>query len=86
MDVVVSNKGSDRIAKVHEGHSRSLLKAISWRITGTLDTFVISFFVTGKPAIAGSIAATELLTKVALFYGHERLWAKINWGRRANQV
>jgi uncharacterized membrane protein len=64
-----------------EAHSRSLLKAISWRLTGTLDTFVISFVVTGKASIAGSIAATELFSKVALYYGHERMWARIHWGR-----
>jgi uncharacterized membrane protein len=51
------------------------------RITGTLDTFVISFIVTGRATIAGSIAATELLTKIALYYGHERVWAAIHWGR-----
>ena len=66
---------------IAEGHRRSLLKAVSWRLTGTLDTFFISFIVTGKPTIAGSIAATELLTKIALYYGHERMWAVIRWGR-----
>ena len=64
-----------------EAHSRSFLKAVSWRITGTLDTFIISFVVTGKATIAGSIAATELLTKIALYYGHERVRAAIHWGR-----
>jgi uncharacterized membrane protein len=64
-----------------DAHSRSLLKAISWRLTGTLDTFVIGFIVTGKLSIAGSIAATELFSKIALYYGHERMWAMIHWGR-----
>jgi len=64
-----------------DAHSRSILKALSWRITGTIDTFVISFIVTGRLAIAGSIAGTELITKIALYYGHERLWARIRWGR-----
>jgi uncharacterized membrane protein len=64
-----------------EAQSRSLLKAVSWRITGTLDTFVISLIVTGRATIAGSIAATELFTKIALYYGHERVWAAIHWGR-----
>lgn len=64
-----------------ELHSRSLLKALSWRITGTLDTFVISFVVTGNVSIAGSIAGVELLTKITLYYGHERIWAAIAWGR-----
>jgi uncharacterized membrane protein len=64
-----------------DAHSRSLLKAVSWRLTGTLDTFVIGFIVTGKASIAGSIAATELFSKVVLYYGHERMWARIHWGR-----
>jgi uncharacterized membrane protein len=82
MDVLSSNKSEARgKPKAREAHSRSLLKAVSWRITGTLDTFVISFIVTGKVTIASSIAATELLTKIALFYGHERVWAAIHWGR-----
>lgn len=67
---------------MREAHSRSFFKAVSWRVTGTLDTFLISFLVTGKAAIAGSIAATELVTKIALYYGHERIWTFIPWGRR----
>lgn len=81
MDAVSSKSEAHGKPRVREGHSRSLLKAMSWRLTGTLDTFVISFLVTGKPAIAGSIAATELLTKIALYYGHERVWARIPWGK-----
>ena len=65
-----------------EAHSRSLAKAISWRVTGTLDTFVISYIITGHAMLAGSIAGTELLTKILLYYLHERAWAKIPWGRR----
>jgi len=65
-----------------EAHHRSLAKAVSWRATGSIDTFIISFFITGKFALAGSIAATELITKIALYYGHERVWALIPWGRR----
>ncbi len=65
-----------------EAHHRSLAKAISWRMTGSIDTFVISYIITRKFAIAGSIAATELLTKIALYYFHERLWALVSWGRR----
>ena len=66
----------------HEFPKRSITKAVSWRITGTLDTFIISFIITGKIVVAGSIAGTELLTKFVLYYAHERVWARINWGRR----
>jgi uncharacterized membrane protein len=82
MDVLSKHKKEVRnMPRAREAHSRSLLKAVSWRITGTLDTFIISFIVTGRATIAGSIAATELLTKVALYYGHERAWSAIHWGR-----
>ena len=65
-----------------ETHTRSVLKAVSWRTLGTLDTFAISWFLTGKVEVAGSIAALELITKIAWYYLHERVWAAINWGRR----
>jgi uncharacterized membrane protein len=65
-----------------ETHSRSVLKAISWRTLGTLDTFAISWFFTGRVEIAGSIAGFEIVTKIAWYYVHERVWAAIPWGRR----
>jgi uncharacterized membrane protein len=65
-----------------ETQSRSLAKSISWRITGSIDTFIISAIVTGKFTVAGSIATTELFTKVLLYYYHERIWARIPLGNR----
>ena len=65
-----------------ETHARSVLKAVSWRTLGTVDTFFISWFMTGKVQIAGSIAALEVGTKIAWYYLHERVWAAIAWGRR----
>ncbi|HEX5509759.1 MAG TPA: DUF2061 domain-containing protein [Pseudolabrys sp.] len=69
-----------------EGHSRSLVKAITWRATGSIDTFIISYVLTGHLKIAGSIAATELMTKITLYYFHERIWAMVPWGRRDKQA
>ena len=43
-----------------EAHTRSFLKAVSWRITGSVDTFVISFIVTGRISLAGTIASVLL--------------------------
>ena len=60
---------------------RSLAKAVSWRITGTVDTFLISWLITGQVLLASGIALTEIMTKVILFWLHERVWNKINWGR-----
>lgn len=60
---------------------RSIVKALSWRVTGTLDTIVVSYFVTGKIAMALSIGFVELFTKIVLYYGHERLWNRLSFGR-----
>lgn len=65
-----------------ETHSRSLVKAISWRVLGSIDTFVISYFVTHQLVFAASIASVETVTKVVLFYLHERAWAVAPWGRK----
>ena len=64
----------------HEAHRRSIIKAITWRITGALDTFIISAIMTGRLTVAGSIAAAEIVTKIVLYYIHERAWAAILWG------
>ena len=61
---------------------RSLAKAVSWRVTGTVDTFLISWFVTGTISLAVGIAFTEIMTKVVLYWLHERVWNKINLGKK----
>jgi uncharacterized membrane protein len=60
-------------------HARALVKAITWRILGTLDTFLWSWLVTGHPIDAGAIASMEAFTKVVLYYLHERLWRLLRW-------
>lgn len=67
-----------------EKRYRSVLKAICWRITGTIDTFVISYLVTGKFRFAISISFFEVFTKITLYYLHERLWNRITAGRSAD--
>ena len=61
---------------------RSLAKTISWRVLGSLDTLLLGYIFSGSLKIAGSIASTEVLTKVALYYFHERGWAHVKWGRQ----
>lgn len=60
---------------------RSVAKAISWRVIGTLDTLLISYLLTGEVAIAASIASIDFITKMFLYFFHERVWNKINWGK-----
>ena len=62
-------------------HYRSLIKAVSWRITGSIDTLIISFLITRKLKWALSIMSVEFFTKVMLYYGHERVWEKLTFGR-----
>ena len=59
------------------GRLISAVKAISWRIVGTIDTWIISYLITGKWNLAFSIATVEVFTKVLLYYFHERLWLKV---------
>ncbi|HEV7252503.1 MAG TPA: DUF2061 domain-containing protein [Mesorhizobium sp.] len=63
-------------------HSRSLAKAISWRITGTVDTMLISLVITGSLKLAAAIGLTEVATKSVLYYLHERAWLRVPYGRR----
>jgi uncharacterized membrane protein len=60
---------------------RSILKSVSWRTIGTIDTVVISLLVTGKLDLAITIGGIEVFTKMTLYYFHERTWNKIKFGR-----
>jgi uncharacterized membrane protein len=62
-------------------HYRSLVKAVSWRLTGSLDTMIISFLITGRIKFALAISGVELFTKIGLYYVHERVWEKVPLGR-----
>ena len=64
-----------------ESHFRSIIKGITWRIVGTIDTIVISFFLTGHLSMAVKIGFTEVITKVVLYYLHERVWLHFLNGR-----
>ena len=60
---------------------RSVVKTISWRALGTIDTMLISYLITGSLKMAASIGSIELFTKMVLYYYHERLWNKMSFGR-----
>ena len=63
---------------MHEKPYRSVVKAISWRTVGTIDTIVVSYFITGNLVMATSIGSIEVITKMALYYFHERAWNKLS--------
>ncbi|MEZ4796962.1 MAG: DUF2061 domain-containing protein [Flavobacteriaceae bacterium] len=59
-------------------HKRHIAKAITWRAVGTLDTILLSWFISGSPTIGLKIGLAEVITKMVLYYFHERAWFKIN--------
>ncbi len=60
---------------------RSIVKALSWRIAGTIDTMVISWIITRRLTFALTIGVVEVFTKMILYYLHERVWNKLEFGR-----
>jgi uncharacterized membrane protein len=61
--------------------TRSLIKTISWRVTGSGATFGISYLISGNFIIAGSIASIQLISNTILYFVHERVWNRIKWGQ-----
>jgi uncharacterized membrane protein len=64
----------------HAGKSRSLVKTLSWRVIATTDTILIARLITGSWTVGFGIASIEVVTKMALYYLHERGWAALDWG------
>lgn len=60
---------------------RSLAKAFTYRFICTAETFVVSWIITGSWAAGGLIAAILFFTKIGTYFGHERVWERIGWGK-----
>ena len=71
----------EKINKSEDKLKRSIAKTVSWRVIGTLDTVLISWIITGTLALAFSIGAVELVSKMGLYFFHERAWNNIKWGK-----
>jgi uncharacterized membrane protein len=66
-------------------HSRHLLKTLTWRIVGTLDTVLLGWIVSGDPRIGLTIGSLEVFTKMILYYLHERAWYRVDFGVKRKQ-
>lgn len=70
----------------HKGNKdsnlKSIVKSVSWRCVGTLDTIIISFLVTGKLNMAISIGSVEVFSKILLYYVHERVWERVSMKKK----
>ena len=68
------------MSKVKINRKRHIAKTITWRIIGTLDTMILGWLVSGDAMIGLKVGALELVTKMILYYFHERVWYSSNWG------
>lgn len=67
-------------SKVKESNRRHLLKTFSWRFLATIDTIVLATIISGNPFTGLKIGVAEVLTKMILYFFHEKLWYRINYG------
>ena len=65
-------------------HKRHIAKAITWRVIGTIDTILLSWLISGDPLIGLQIGFAEVVTKMLLYYLHERLWFKVKIAESSN--
>ncbi|MFB9051990.1 DUF2061 domain-containing protein [Formosa undariae] len=63
-----------------ESNKRHIFKTITWRIVGTMDTMTLAWLISGDPLIGLKVGGAEVLTKMILYYLHEKAWYKINFG------
>ncbi len=70
---------------LRDARVRALIKAISWRVLGTLGTSAIVLLFTGRWGLALSVGGVEGLTKIGLFFVHERLWDRVAFGHRSSR-
>ena len=64
-----------------ESHYRSIVKAITWRTGGTIVTFGVAWFLTGNIGFSVKMGMLDTMVKIGVFYFHERLWNRLNFGR-----
>ena len=60
---------------------RTIVKTLTWRVTASLTTFIIAWILTGDLLIGISIGSIEAISKIFLYYFHERIWNKIKWAK-----
>lgn len=66
--------------KILNSNKRHIVKTVTWRFIGTIDTMILAWVISGDPMIGLQIGSTEVVTKMVLYYLHERVWYKINYG------
>ena len=67
-------------SSVVDSNKRHVIKTFTWRIIGTIDTVLFGWMITGNPFEGLQIGMAETATKLLLYYGHEKLWYRVNFG------
>ena len=67
---------------MEEQRIRTIAKTISWRVIATFATMLIVYLYTREMALSIGVGAVEVVSKMALYYAHERLWSKSRWGMK----
>ena len=70
----------DKKGKNIQSVKRHLAKTVTWRIIGTIDTMLLAWLISGNPMIGLKVGGVEVVTKMVLYYFHERVWYKFNFG------
>ena len=70
----------DPLHEARESNFRSIAKALTYRITGTLTTMIVTFAVTGELAVAMAVGSVEPVVKITVYYLHERAWQRVPIG------
>lgn len=65
-----------------DSHKRSLIKTVTWRITGSTSAIIIAYVVTGSAVISSTIGIAHLIVNTLLYWMHERVWSRIGWGSK----
>ena len=65
-----------------ETHLRSVIKTITWRVLATLTTMSLVYIFIGDVTIALSVGGFEVVLKLLIYFGHERAWDRIKWGKK----
>ncbi|WP_246124372.1 DUF2061 domain-containing protein [Bizionia gelidisalsuginis] len=68
-----------------ESRKRHFAKTITWRVIGTMDTMLLAWLITGDPLTGLKIGLAEVVTKMGLYYFHERIWYKLNYGLNSRE-
>ena len=74
------------MGKTKVSFKRHIAKTLTWRVVGTIDTMIVGWLVSGDPMVGVTIGSFEVVTKMVLYFIHERLWYKIGFGvKRDNE-